>query len=59
MNWEELVVAHSRSCLGLAWTERGKLLKISIGIAGVPTGVQTEYLPNTGLDRYRYTTLLC
>jgi hypothetical protein len=35
-----------------------KTKKTSVRIAGVPTEIRNDYLPNTSLQRYRYAYLL-
>jgi hypothetical protein len=57
-SWIEKGLGRNRVTLPeFAWEKWGAPQKISVIIASVPTEIQTEYLPNTILDRYHHSGL--
>jgi hypothetical protein len=55
--WKEAVMALLRYYTGICLGDLGKLRKISVRIAGVPTEIRTEHFPSTSLELYPYTRL--
>jgi hypothetical protein len=56
--WKQAVVTRSSRSLELVWWDWENPRRSSVRVFGVLAESQTEHLPNTSLECYRYTSLL-
>jgi hypothetical protein len=57
MVWREAAVAYSKYCVSICLVGLKKTTKISVIVAGFPTVIWTEYIPNKRLASYQYACL--